>query len=226
MKLVVDKESLVSVADAIREKGGTSESLEFPNGFVDAVNSIESGEDDFVGIKYSNYSNDYLNIPKTADARSLDKQPNGVTSRMLQDTFKNSNANANGGYFACLEEVYLPEIATAFINTFENCTRLTTIHGGLSNIIDIDAAFKKCFSLDINAIIARMTSLKTIGTNSFYGCTQATEITFPATVKSIHSGAFNGCTNVTDVYCPWAEGAVANAPWGMSNATIHYNSEV
>lgn len=43
MKLVVDKESLVSVADAIREKGGTSESLEFPQGFVDAVGAIESG---------------------------------------------------------------------------------------------------------------------------------------------------------------------------------------
>lgn len=43
MKLVVDKESLVSVADAIRTKGGTSESLEFPQGFVDAVGAIESG---------------------------------------------------------------------------------------------------------------------------------------------------------------------------------------
>lgn len=43
MKMVVDKASLVSVADAIREKGGTSESLEFPNGFVSAVNAIESG---------------------------------------------------------------------------------------------------------------------------------------------------------------------------------------
>lgn len=42
MKLVVDKASLVSVADAIREKGGTSDSLEFPQGFVDAVNGIES----------------------------------------------------------------------------------------------------------------------------------------------------------------------------------------
>lgn len=43
MKLVVDKESLVSVADAIRTKGGTTEDLEFPQGFVDAVGAIESG---------------------------------------------------------------------------------------------------------------------------------------------------------------------------------------
>ena len=43
MKLVVDKESLVSVADAIRTKGNTTDELEFPQGFVDAVGAIESG---------------------------------------------------------------------------------------------------------------------------------------------------------------------------------------
>ena len=43
MKLVVDKESLVSVADAIREKSNTTDELEFPNGFVDGINAIESG---------------------------------------------------------------------------------------------------------------------------------------------------------------------------------------
>lgn len=42
-KLVVNSESLVSVADAIREKGGISEDLQFPNGFVDGINAIESG---------------------------------------------------------------------------------------------------------------------------------------------------------------------------------------
>lgn len=43
MKLVVDKASLVSVADAIRTKGNTTDELQFPNGFVDGINAIESG---------------------------------------------------------------------------------------------------------------------------------------------------------------------------------------
>lgn len=42
MKLVVDKESLVSVAEAIRTKGNTTDDLEFPNGFVDGINAIAS----------------------------------------------------------------------------------------------------------------------------------------------------------------------------------------
>lgn len=36
----VDKADLVSVADAIRTKGGTSAPLEFPSGFVTAINDI------------------------------------------------------------------------------------------------------------------------------------------------------------------------------------------
>jgi len=43
--LVTDSD-LTSVADAIREKGGTSAQLEFPTGFVDAVEAIETGGGD------------------------------------------------------------------------------------------------------------------------------------------------------------------------------------
>ena len=37
----VNKTSLTAVAEAIREKAGTSEALEFPAGFVEAINDIE-----------------------------------------------------------------------------------------------------------------------------------------------------------------------------------------
>ncbi len=40
---LVDSADLTSVADAIRTKGGTSAQLEFPDGFVDAIDDIETG---------------------------------------------------------------------------------------------------------------------------------------------------------------------------------------
>lgn len=43
---VTDTE-LTSIADAIRTRGGTSAQLEFPTGFVSAVNAIPSGGSDF-----------------------------------------------------------------------------------------------------------------------------------------------------------------------------------
>jgi len=42
----------------------------------------------------------------------------------------------------------------------------------------------------------------------------------------MHNNIFNGCTQTFDIYVPWSEGEVAGSPWGATNATIHYNSEV
>lgn len=40
---------LTAVADAIREKGGTSAALEWPSGYVDAIDAIETGGGDAAG---------------------------------------------------------------------------------------------------------------------------------------------------------------------------------
>lgn len=58
---------------------------------------------------------------------------------------------------------------------------------------------------------------------AFMNCTGLTEITFKGTPSRIDSTAFNGCTNLKTINVPWSEGAVANAPWGATNATINYN---
>ena len=44
---IVDGSDLTSVANAIRAKGGTSAQLAFPQGFVDAVEAIETGGDPY-----------------------------------------------------------------------------------------------------------------------------------------------------------------------------------
>ena len=71
-------------------------------------------------------------------------------------------------------------------------------------------------------------SVQTIGAQAFRGACKGIvgSLTFKGTPESIASNAFEMGTNVTDVYVPWAEGALDGAPWGMTNATIHYNSEV
>lgn len=39
----------------------------------------------------------------------------------------------------------------------------------------------------------------------------------------IDSAAFEECPHLTTINVPWAEGEVANAPWGATNAAINYN---
>jgi len=52
-----------------------------------------------------------------------------------------------------------------------------------------------------------------------------TEVYFRSKVTgSIHAQCFGTNNNLRDIYVPWSQGEVANAPWGATNATIHYNT--
>lgn len=80
--------------------------------------------------------------------------------------------------------------------------------------------FCQCTALTDVTFTDRITS---IGDRTFQGCSALTTVTFEGTPTSIDSTCFNFCNNLTDIYVPWSEGEVANAPWGATNATIHYN---
>lgn len=41
---------------------------------------------------------------------------------------------------------------------------------------------------------------------------------------TLPSNLFVDCSNLTDIYVCWSEGKVKNAPWGATNATIHYDT--
>lgn len=103
---------------------------------------------------------------------------------------------------------------------FRGCSdlALTSLPNGLTNIADL--AFCDCTNLAVTSIPA---SVKSIGSSAFYGCTSVANITFEGTPTSIGNNAFDGCTELTVINVPWAEGAVANAPWGATKATINYN---
>jgi hypothetical protein len=58
--LTVKEESMIAVADAVREKSGSTESLSFPNGMVAAINSIETTPVDLTGYATEEYVNDAI----------------------------------------------------------------------------------------------------------------------------------------------------------------------
>ena len=105
-------------------------------------------------------------------------------------------------------------------NAFAYCGGLVSV-SGISAITSIGySAFQNCSNLALTSLPAGITS---IGNYTFQNCIGLTTITFEGTPESINSSAFSGCTNLTTINVPWAEGAVANAPWGATNATINYN---
>lgn len=105
---------------------------------------------------------------------------------------------------------------------FALCQKLTSIEfsEGLQGIHIL--AFMYCSSLSSITIPSTVVSILS---QAFDSCSNLTTVTFKGTPQHIYNNIFRGCTNLTDIYVPWSEGEVANAPWGATNATIHYNTE-
>ena len=95
---------------------------------------------------------------------------------------------------------------------------LASLPAGVTSIGE--RAFHNCTKLALTSLPAGVTN---IGIYAFSNCTSLTSITFEGTPTTISSDAFRSCINLTTINVPWAEGAVANAPWGATNATINYN---
>ena len=82
------------------------------------------------------------------------------------------------------------------------------------------SVFESC----INLPRVKFTRAQTIGRDLIYNVSSITSIVINSTPTTIDSNAFRRTTALTDIYVPWSEGAVANAPWGATAATIHYNT--
>jgi hypothetical protein len=142
-----------------------------------------------------------------------------------------------------LESITMPNVTSIGTYAFYQCTKLGQLTWPDCLATIGDRAFMQCTALAISTLPS---SLSVVNSNVFYGCKGITNLTIPANIVQILSNAFYTCTNLTEVTfkgtpisimsnsfgannnlktinVPWAEGAVANAPWGASNATINYN---
>ena len=112
-----------------------------------------------------------------------------------------------------------PNVIYIFGSAFAKCSNLTTA------VIEGNPIIQSSIFWEVPSLkTVTFTGSPTLYDNVCSSCTALTTVTFKGTPESMTSNVFNSCTALTDIYVPWAEGAVANAPWGATNATIHYNT--
>lgn len=125
-------------------------------------------------------------------------------------------------YCSALASINFPPAWTEIGNDcFAGCTHLD-IAEIPAHVTEIgNRAFQTCTALTELDIMGAVS----IYNNAFSGCTGLTEVRFHDTAASISSSAFKNDTALRDIYVPWASGAVSGAPWGATNASIHYNTQ-
>ena len=140
----------------------------------------------------------------------ISRFPAGATKPYIEEIY-----NSDGQLIDA--KMYGYDVIRVF--AFANCTNLalTSLPSGITNIGNY--AFRNCSSLALTSLPSGITN---IGKSAFMGCSSLVSLTFEGTPEYIENSAFVDCDNLTTINVPWAEGAVANAPWGATNATINY----
>ena len=168
----VDDASLSSVADAIRSKGGTSETLVFPDGFVSAISAIQAGGGDEL-------------------ARSI---VNKTITSYYDDEITSIGAYAFNGC-SKLQGVNAQNVSKVGDYAFENCSALTGVNVG--NTISVGSgAFRNCTSLK------RLDLPKATILNGYlaYNCSSLTELNIPSATSG--RGYAIAGTKIEHIYLP------------------------
>ena len=224
-------EVVVDVEPSLESLSVTENGLYLPESGTDGFNRVNVDVPQkitFESFTLGNYPFGDVKIdPSVTDLRTKIQGQLGITSIDFQNVERTNGDTALFYGCANLRTIYAPKMEVVGNSLFQNCYAL--YEDGTINLAEI------------------MPVVTTMNSWVFRGCRFAKAILPPmlyatyartfGEVSRMHTVYFTGTpmynttlnaltfdTTVTDIYVPWSEGEVRNAPWGATNATIHYNT--
>jgi hypothetical protein len=204
IKLVND-DSLTNIANAIRIKGSISGTLEFPDGFVSAIQAIPSGITPSGTLSITSNGTYDVGSFASADVNvsggggDTDTEDWFVVGNVLSVYSNNRVSFIRQCAFMCNGYLVGASFASAtriFASAFRSCSSLAYINA--PNVVSIYSdAFAHCSPLT-SIDFPNCTSLHT---SAFAGCTQLEEVSLPR-VTYIASSVFSGCSALRSIYMP------------------------
>lgn len=223
MIVKTDNSYYTAIADAVRAKNGATDTY-LPSDMAAAIAAIQAGNDSALkqflegALAHFDYPDGLTAIRDYGLAYM-----SGVTFGKMPDTVttvgKYGYYNSDG--FAPTLSDLSTNLADVGVYGFANTGfSLSTLPVGVT--IYKGNLFRGCVNIMAFYVQASVT---TIENYSYYGCTGMEMVVFRGQPETVGANAFYQCSNLTAIYVPWNEGEVANAPWGASNATIHYAAQ-
>jgi hypothetical protein len=174
---LIQDTTLISIADALREKTGKSDLIPVTN-LAEEIKNLPSGSTDFA-------------------KQVIERTITTITAKDLEELGLTSIGN--NAFYKCksLTSVEIPDSITSIEDhAFGYCDMLLSIKIP-NSITDIKTyTFQNCKSLTSVEIPESVTS---IGSNAFYYCESLTSIEIPEGVTSIGSNGFSYCKNLNTV---------------------------
>lgn len=125
---LVNSDDMTSVADAIRNKGGTSDALTFPSGFVDAVGAIQvgGGSEDLLAKMLNDQMTEYASNEVTTLRQYAFFQRNNLVSVSFPNFAGEIPSNC---FLSCgkLATVNMPNTRTIAASAFQYCPSIERI---------------------------------------------------------------------------------------------------
>ena len=182
-------DKLTAIANAIRSKTGSSESLTL-DGMVTAIEVISGSVNDGT----TGY----------------------IVDRSISGNYINNNVTTIGEYalYKCenLSTVNFPEVTSIGMHAFECCSSLTSVKFESATSIGM-GAFVECSSLTS----LEFPSVTNVGSSAFSKCNVLTSVTLPKATK-IEAHAFDSCYSLTTIDLP-AITYIGGEAFGMTMLT-------
>ena len=203
---ICEEQSLVNIANAIREKTGTTKRMTI----TEMEKTVEDfkEEDSSMGIIDGSTTEIY-----NATITQLPSYVFYCNSILTSVGFPNCTSIASSVFKECssLTSVSFPMCTRIGSSAFYSCPSLIGADFPKCSIISGNA-FNNCTSL----ISANFPICTSIGSRAFYSCSSLVSVNFPA-CKSIASSAFEYCTSLTEVKLPVCTSIGSRAFLGCSN---------
>lgn len=202
--VIVDKEDLTAIADAVRESTGSTEEFNVSELRMATIDALSAG---------GTSGGETFNFPYT---QTIGESAFNGCTELTSANFPVATSVGTRAFKSCtgLTSVDLPKARSVGFGAFEGCTSLTSVNLPVATSFD-SSTFYCCDALtSVNLPVAT-----SIGNFAFERCTSLTSVDLPA-VTSIGALVFDGCTSLEALILRNATGVVQCSDMPLSDTGI------